>query len=145
MSENERVTSVPREYGQTSITISPLPVVFFNSRSCDLIPICRAAPSATTSSGLISTRTFRLKCFSTVFRTNGIRVEPPTMMISVISFDLNPESLIASSTNESVDSTSFRISRSNSSLETSIFRESGAPLFIPMNGRFIFATSCCDN
>jgi hypothetical protein len=48
------------------------------------IPAWMAAPMPTTSSGLISWFGCRLKNSLTVFFTNGIRVWPPTRMISSI-------------------------------------------------------------
>ena len=81
-----RLVSMPRESGVTSMSST-------SDRSPEMTPACRAAPMATTSSGLTPLLGSRPPVRSlTTFVTAGMRVEPPTSTTWSMSETLMPES-----------------------------------------------------
>ena len=102
-----------------------------------MIPACRAAPTATASSGLIPLNGALPTSFSIASWTAGTRVEPPTRRtLSTLPLP-RPESFIAWRVGLIVRSTNSEIKSSNFALERDKSRCSGCPSTIVINGRLI--------
>ena len=106
---------------------------------------CTAAPTATTSSGFTPLCGSRAKRFFTTSCTFGIRVWPPTRMISCTSLAVAPASCIACRQGPSVRSTSSAV-RASSLARVSVSTRCLGPLASAvMKGRLISVCTVDDS
>ncbi len=124
------MVSTPKESGVTSSRSSPC-------TSPPSTPACRAAPIATHSSGLIPLNGSLLESFLTASCTDGIREEPPTIRILLMSLKLRLASESACLTGPTVFSTRSAVSSSNFARVRVISRCFGPLASAVMNGRLI--------
>ena len=132
--------SIPSVSGVTSRSSTSV-----TPSSPTMIPACRAAPTATASSGLIPLNGALPTSFSIATWTAGTRVEPPTRMTLSTSPLETPASFIARRVGDIVRSMSAAMSSSNFDRERERSRCSGCPSLMVMNGRLIWVVPVPDS
>ncbi len=124
------IVSTPSESGVTSSSSRPW-------TSPPRTPACSAAPMATHSSGLMPLNGSLPESFFTVSCTAGIREEPPTIRILLMSLKLSSASERACLTEPTVLSTRSAVSSSNFARLRVMSRCFGPFASAVMNGRLI--------
>ena len=102
-----------------------------------MMPACRAAPTATASSGLIPLNGAFPASFSIASWTAGILVLPPTRRILSMSPALTPASFMALRVGFIVLLIKSTVKSSNLALDRLMSKCSGCPSFMVINGRLI--------
>ncbi len=116
------LVSMPRDSGVTSMSSTSL-------RSPASTPACRAAPTATTSSGFTDLLASLPESCLTSSATAGIRVEPPTRITWSISEIFTPASAMTSLNGFLVRSSRSEVMSSNLARERVSLTWTGTPSF----------------